>query len=136
MQQRVWLGPAPFVWTREALDWLPHRAGFTGERCDDTIDKEAECGAIGVPVCGGSTSSADVAQLVEQLIRNQQVIGSSPIVGSSLISFLYPKDLPQELDTAGSLCGQCASIHKADSRGSAFVFPEDEYFRPWELPES
>ena len=70
-----------------------------------------------MPVCGGSTSSADVAQLVEQLIRNQQVIGSSPIVGSSLISFLYPKDLPQELDTAGGLCGQCASIHKADSRG-------------------
>jgi hypothetical protein len=26
---------------------------------------------------------ADVAQLVEQLIRNQQVIGSSPIVGST-----------------------------------------------------
>ena len=29
-----------------------------------------------------STLLADVAQLVEQLIRNQQVIGSSPIVGS------------------------------------------------------
>jgi hypothetical protein len=28
--------------------------------------------------------TADVAQLVEQLIRNQQVIGSSPIVGSSI----------------------------------------------------
>ena len=28
--------------------------------------------------------NADVAQLVEQLIRNQQVIGSSPIVGSTL----------------------------------------------------
>ena len=28
-------------------------------------------------------SKADVAQLVEQLIRNQQVIGSSPIVGSN-----------------------------------------------------
>jgi hypothetical protein len=28
------------------------------------------------------SSRADVAQLVEQLIRNQQVIGSSPIVGS------------------------------------------------------
>ena len=27
---------------------------------------------------------ADVAQLVEQSIRNRQVIGSSPIVGSSL----------------------------------------------------
>jgi hypothetical protein len=26
---------------------------------------------------------ADVAQLVEQLIRNQQVTGSSPVVGSS-----------------------------------------------------
>jgi hypothetical protein len=29
-------------------------------------------------------SKADVAQLVEQPIRNRQVIGSSPIVGSSL----------------------------------------------------
>ena len=28
-------------------------------------------------------SKAEVAQLVEQLIRNQQVIGSSPIFGSS-----------------------------------------------------
>ena len=28
-------------------------------------------------------SEADVAQLVEQSIRNRQVIGSSPIVGSS-----------------------------------------------------
>jgi hypothetical protein len=27
--------------------------------------------------------SADVAQLVEQLIRNQQVSGSNPLVGSS-----------------------------------------------------
>ena len=37
---------------------------------------------------------ADVAQLVEQLIRNQQVIGSSPIVGSiqdaSAFPFLVP----------------------------------------------
>jgi hypothetical protein len=31
-----------------------------------------------------SEERADVAQLVEQLIRNQQVIGSSPIVGSTL----------------------------------------------------
>jgi hypothetical protein len=29
-----------------------------------------------------TTSQADVAQLVEQPIRNRQVIGSSPIVGS------------------------------------------------------
>jgi hypothetical protein len=26
---------------------------------------------------------ADVAQLVEQLIRNEQVIGSSPVIGSN-----------------------------------------------------
>ena len=35
---------------------------------------------------------ADVAQLVEQLIRNQQVIGSSPIVGSS--KFFVPDVCP------------------------------------------
>jgi hypothetical protein len=33
---------------------------------------------------------ADVAQLVEQLIRNQQVIGSSPIVGSIRHSRPFP----------------------------------------------
>ena len=31
------------------------------------------------------SKNADVAQLVEQLIRNQQVIGSSPIVGSKYL---------------------------------------------------
>ena len=36
------------------------------------------------PTRNVQTERADVAQLVEQLIRNQQVIGSSPIVGSSL----------------------------------------------------
>ena len=48
------------------------------------------------------TGRADVAQLVEQLIRNQQVIGSSPIVGSILRSsplrrrtLLSPLDRPQ-----------------------------------------
>ena len=32
---------------------------------------------------------ADVAQLVEQLIRNQQVSGSNPLVGSSEMPVLY-----------------------------------------------
>ena len=32
-----------------------------------------------------ATSNAGVAQLVEQLIRNQQVIGSSPIAGSKFV---------------------------------------------------
>ncbi len=31
-----------------------------------------------------SLMSAEVAQLVEQLIRNEQVVGSSPIFGSNL----------------------------------------------------
>ena len=35
-----------------------------------------------------NASFADVAQLVEQLIRNQQVTGSSPVVGSSEFSKL------------------------------------------------
>ena len=42
------------------------RLNFTEAERNDTILEEC----------------ADVAQLVEQLIRNQQVIGSSPIVGS------------------------------------------------------
>jgi len=32
-----------------------------------------------------SEEQAEVAQLVEQLIRNQQVVGSSPTFGSSFI---------------------------------------------------
>jgi hypothetical protein len=66
------------------------RPGFTEQRCNDTIRRKLERRAGGVPVDRHSIPLADVAQLVEQLIRNQQVIGSSPIVGSienpSLIS--------------------------------------------------
>ena len=42
---------------------------------------------------------ADVAQLVEQSIRNRQVIGSSPIVGSS--KFLSICNMPA---LSGGLC--------------------------------
>ena len=35
------------------------------------------------PTCNYNQLQADVAQLVEQSIRNRQVIGSSPIVGST-----------------------------------------------------
>jgi hypothetical protein len=66
------------------------RPGFTEQRCNDTIRRKLERRAGRVPVDRHSIPLADVAQLVEQLIRNQQVIGSSPIVGSienpSLIS--------------------------------------------------
>ena len=49
------------LFPREAAE-----GNFTFTRPDVTIEEQAE-----------------VAQLVEQLIRNQQVIGSSPIFGSS-----------------------------------------------------
>ena len=39
-----------------------------------------------------SIHGADVAQLVEQSIRNRQVIGSSPIVGSRVFNYLAPPD--------------------------------------------
>ena len=37
---------------------------------------------------------ADVAQLVEQLTRNEQVIGSTPIVGSNI--YVYMKGIVNE----------------------------------------
>ena len=44
-------------------------------------------------------NQADVAQLVEQSIRNRQVIGSSPIVGSS--NFFRSNEMPS---ITGGLC--------------------------------
>jgi hypothetical protein len=46
------------------------------------------------PFAGTPIPLADVAQLVEQLIRNQQVIGSSPIVGSIRFPFQKTKLSP------------------------------------------
>ena len=43
-----------------------------------------------VVLTGDSLRGAGVAQLVEQLIRNQQVVGSSPIAGSIEIKTLRP----------------------------------------------
>ena len=50
--------------------------------------KGADCKSVGNAVEGSNPSPstyADVAQLAEQLICNQQVIGSSPIIGLKLI---------------------------------------------------
>jgi hypothetical protein len=60
---------------------------FTFQRRNDTIEEQAE-----------------VAQLVEQLIRNQQVIGSSPIFGSSFIPNLKDERNMKWLPCAGSHC--------------------------------
>jgi hypothetical protein len=40
-------------------------------------------GSIPPPGTTPDTAKADVAQLVEQLTRNEQVSGSSPLIGSS-----------------------------------------------------
>ena len=47
------------------------------------------CGSLLKTLNLGTFSSlaADVAQLVEQLIRNQQASGSNPLVGSNIILF-------------------------------------------------
>jgi hypothetical protein len=63
---------------------------------------------------------ADVAQLVEQLIRNQQVIGSSPIVGSIQ---LLPQstNLLEGLDTAEHWSGVALQpSEKAESSADFF----------------
>jgi hypothetical protein len=54
------------------------------------------------------TNQADVAQLVEQLIRNQQVTGSSPVVGST---FFQPECPPPGTDNFlnGTRTGRCKS---------------------------
>ena len=58
---------------------------FTFPRCNDTIREQAK-----------------VAQLVEQLIRNQQVIGSSPIFGSSFIPNFKRRILDRTMASYGS----------------------------------
>ena len=77
---------------------------------------------------------AGVAQLVEQLIRNQQVIGSSPIAGSSFLSrfrrLRYPEPPPLNVDSlerlvvfaasTASICrAACASVAKQRENATA-----------------
>ncbi len=64
------------------------------------------------PVAGQMTpTKADVAQLVEQLIRNQQVPGSSPGVGSSK---LLNKVACFDLLCNGSVEASCPSLDMLD----------------------
>jgi hypothetical protein len=66
-------------------------------------------------------AEADVAQLVEQLIRNQQVIGSSPIVGSisrkrglthhrTILIRTSDMDRPSTIALARQLCRYCVAF--------------------------
>ena len=92
------------------------RTGFTEQRCNDTIRRKLERRAGRVPVDRHSIPLADVAQLVEQLIRNQQVIGSSPIFGSSFVPFQRDDPKVKWLPCAGS-----HSLFQWDSRFYASV---------------
>ena len=73
---RVVVGSSPtrgVIWLHgQAVKTSPFHGGNTG--------------SIPVGVTGGSQRKrdADVAQLAEQLICNQQVIGSSPIIGFTI----------------------------------------------------
>lgn len=64
----------------------------------------------------GSLGNASLAQLVEQLIRNEQVVGSSPIRGS-------PKSPPRRSDRAGFFYGCYAGFSAAASLHSARLRP-------------
>jgi hypothetical protein len=72
----------------EARDCSPHLNSYVRVAaqipCTDFLRKAAPAHALPNSYATiQSNKCADVAQLVEQLIRNQQVIGSSPIVGST-----------------------------------------------------
>ncbi len=67
----------------------PHEAGSDAPRAAVAgalrgvfVVKYRDCKHESSKFCILATCSANVAQLVEQLIRNQQVRGSSPLVGS------------------------------------------------------
>ena len=90
--------------------------------------------ALGWRVARSANLQADVAQLAEQLIRNQQVLGSSPSVGSKLSSNIdrviwQKKALDWSLDPEawehpwehpGRDFGHLRTLHRS-SLGSDFV---------------
>ena len=74
-----------------------------------------------------NSEEADVAQLVEQPIRNRQVIGSSPIVGSSLFrhlpTFFIGRSLYCDVDCDVSCAGPWPSGQDQElDAGSASKF--------------
>ena len=79
--------------------WAYEASGFFG-RGDSGRHRPAGEIEWGFLACAG------VAQLVEQLIRNQQVLGSSPSAGSNKINDLRAFAIP----------GQLSSYHIATSR--------------------
>ena len=73
-----------------SLTLKPHLSGRNRDVCYDQPVTDAVTAPPGpkFPLCGNMRNAcpslAGVAQLVEQLIRNQQVSGSSPLAGSNL----------------------------------------------------
>ena len=76
------------------------------------MDPIVESGVSRIPFRAG------VAQLVEQLIRNQQVLGSSPSAGSRFSNklerlvglWLGRRPFDAQLDALGVLTAPCAAI--------------------------
>ena len=89
---------------------LPYKQRVTGSSPVGPISygwipewpKGADCKSVGNAFEGSNPSPstyADVAQLAEQLICNQQVIGSSPIIGFSI---QYYRGVEQSGSSSGS----------------------------------
>jgi hypothetical protein len=77
---------------------------------------------------------ADVAQLVEQLIRNQQVNGSSPFVGSIIPQFVTVCSMP-----GGGLCCDMARRGVGSTRKRLELFSwvcESSVQRQMQIPGS
>ena len=64
---------------------------------------------------------ADLAQLVEQLIRNEQVVGSNPIISSINIADLA--QLVEQLIRNEQVVGSSPIISSIEDYGSAFAEP-------------
>jgi hypothetical protein len=87
-----------------SFDWAMVPSGVVG--CWVGEDRQRELLLMrGVPFTLSALpfkieDKADVAQLVEQPIRNRQVSGSSPLVGSILSSTCHPLSLHPQFDLA------------------------------------
>ena len=68
------------------------------------------------------SKSADVAQLVEQLIRNQQVMGSNPVVGSSP---MQPAIIVPTLEEVDNIVPLVEQIEQTNVPFSEIIFVDD-----------
>ena len=74
--------------------------GFPSGQRGQTVNLLATPSKVRILLHPLAVGHADVAQLAEQLICNQQVIGSSPIIGFE--NFIYCRGVEQSGSSSGS----------------------------------